>query len=326
MLDARDRVRQQMYQALVEALSGRYALEGELGKGGMATVYRARDLTQDREVALKVLHAELAARVGADRFSREIKLSAQLQHPNILPVWDSGTTEHGRHWYAMPLVSGHSLRDRIDEGGRLPIEDAVRIIREAAQALAYAHGRSIIHRDIKPENLLLGEQGTLVGDFGVAKAVDNTIDDGTTAGGGPALTESGFTPGTPRYMSPEQLFGARVDHRSDVYSLAATAYEALTGSLASLGGGGLDLFLQQMSDPMPKIRIHRPEVSEKLEAVVRKGMNPNPTRRYQTMAEFEAALASAVGASPAAGGLGQRVSAAFKALVGMGGSRGRSRN
>ena len=193
---------------LTEALRDRYLLERELGRGGMATVYLARDLKHDRPVALKVLHPELAATLGPERFQREIRLAARLQHPHILTVLDSGEAA-GQLWFTMPYVEGETLRSRLRGEGQLPLEDALRIAREAAQALQYAHEHRVIHRDIKPENLLLTSDGnTLVADFGIARAL---------GGGDERLTETGLSIGTPAYMSPEQASGDRgLDARTDI--------------------------------------------------------------------------------------------------------------
>ena len=186
---------------LQEELGTGYTLERELGHGGMATVFLARDLKHDRPVALKVLHPELAMSLGPERFLREIKLAARLQHPHILTVLDSGETA-GRLWFTMPFVEGDSLRDRLRRERQLPVEDALRIAREAAQALQYAHGHGVIHRDIKPENLLLTDDGnTLVADFGIARSLGSGTDE--------KLTETGLVVGTPAYMSPEQAAGDR---------------------------------------------------------------------------------------------------------------------
>ena len=193
-------------EQLARGLADRYRLERELGRGGMATVYLAQDLKHDRPVALKVLCPELAASLGPDRFQREIRLAARLQHPHILTVHDSGETA-GQLWFTMPFVEGESLRDRLRRERQLPVEDALRITREAAQALQYAHDHGVVHRDIKPENLLLTKDGnTLVADFGIARAV----------AGDEHLTQTGMSVGTPAYMSPEQASwgqGARCPHR-----------------------------------------------------------------------------------------------------------------
>src|SRR5262250_837901 len=198
--------------ALAAGLRDRYVLERELGRGGMATVYLAQDLKHDRPVALKVLRPELAASLGPDRFQREIRLAARLQHPHILTVLDSGEAS-GQLWFTMPYVEGESLRDRLNRERQLPVEDALRIAREAAAALDYAHRHGIIHRDIKPENILLTSEGnTLVADFGIARAL----------AGDEHLTQTGMSVGTPAYMSPEQASGDKaIDARTDVYSLSA---------------------------------------------------------------------------------------------------------
>src|SRR5829696_9588530 len=202
-------------------LADRYRIERALGRGGMATVFLAHDLRHDRPVALKVLLPELAATLGPERFQREIKLAARLQHPHILTVHDSGEAA-GQLWFTMPFVEGESLRDRLRRERQLSVEAAIRIATEAARALEYAHRHGVIHRDIKPENLLLTSDGsTLVADFGIARGL---------SGGDDRLTETGMSVGTPAYMSPEQAAGDRgLDARTDVYSLAAVLYEMLAG-------------------------------------------------------------------------------------------------
>jgi serine/threonine-protein kinase len=221
---------------LREALADHYAFERELGRGGMATVWLARDLRHDRPVALKVLHPQIAATLGAERFQREIRLAARLQHPHILSVFDSGAVRRPDGgtdilWFTMPFIDGESLRDRLNRERQLPLEDALRIAREAADALEYAHREGIIHRDIKPENILLTGSRTrdrgdgwhaLVSDFGIARALAGAGDE--------RLTETGLTLGTPAYMSPEQAAGDRtLDARTDVYSLGTVIYEMLAG-------------------------------------------------------------------------------------------------
>ncbi len=281
--------------SLAVTLADRYRLERELGRGGMAVVYLARDLKHDRPVALKVIRPELAGIVGGERFTREIRLAARLQHPHIASVYDSGATEGGQLWYTMPYIAGASLRARLGAEGRLPIVEAVRVTREAAQALEYAHHEGVIHRDIKPENILLTQDGTtLVADFGIAKALAVTPSEGTAAGTPlTQLTETGLALGTPAYMSPEQRLGAVLDGRSDVYSLAATLYEMLTGRLVSADGNFAAL-LQRTSDPVPWPRALREEISPALETVVRKGLQPDPDQRFPSMAAFKRALETAV--------------------------------
>ena len=211
---------------LETALLDRYRIERELGRGGFAVVYLARDLRHDRPVALKVLHAEIAASLGAERFEREIKLAARLQHPHILGVFDSGDAG-GRLWFTMPFIEGESLRDKLKREGQLPIADAVGIAREVADALDYAHRQGVIHRDIKPENVLLSGRHAMVADFGIARAIE--------AGGG-SLTQTGTAIGTPGYMSPEQATGERViDARTDIYALGCVLYEMLASEPLSPG-------------------------------------------------------------------------------------------
>jgi serine/threonine-protein kinase len=208
--------------SLNAALEGRYRIERELGEGGMAIVYLADDLKHDRSVALKVLKPGLAAVIGVERFLAEIKTTANLQHPRILPLFDSGEAD-GFLYYVMPYVEGETLRDRLDREGSIGIEDALSIAREAAQALDYAHAHGVIHRDVKPENILLGEGGAVVADFGIALAISEA--------GGKRLTEAGLSLGTPTYMSPEQAAGdSEVTPTSDVYSLACVVHEMLAST------------------------------------------------------------------------------------------------
>jgi len=207
-------------QLLKSALAGRYSVLSELGSGGMAIVYLADDLKHDRPVALKVLHPELAATLGPERFLREVKLTARLQHPHILPVFDSGDAE-GQLWYVMPYVEGESLRGRLSREPQLPLDDALRITQNVLSALSYAHGHGVVHRDIKPENILLEGEEAVVADFGVARAIDAAAE---------RLTETGLALGTPAYMSPEQASGERVlDGRSDVYAVGCGLHELLAG-------------------------------------------------------------------------------------------------
>ncbi|HEX9218737.1 MAG TPA: serine/threonine-protein kinase, partial [Gemmatimonadales bacterium] len=203
------------------ALADRYTIERELGHGGMATVYLAQDLKHHRKVAIKVLEPELAAALGPERFLREIEIAAGLNHPHILPLYDSGEAATSLY-YVMPYVEGETLRDRLKREGQLPLEDAVRITREVADALSYAHSHDVVHRDIKPENILFQAAHAVVSDFGIARAI--------TAAAGASLTATGIAIGTPGYMSPEQgAASARVDERSDIYSLGCVLYEMLAG-------------------------------------------------------------------------------------------------
>ena len=216
-------------QALSDALLDRYAVVRELGTGGMATVYLARDLRHEREVALKVLHPDLTESLGRDRFTREIHLAARLTHPHILPLYDSRAVG-GFLFFVMPVMQGQTLRERLMQEGPLPVEASVRIAEEIADALDYAHRHDVVHRDIKPENILLHEGHAVVADFGIGKAVVAAA--GTQVS---ALTQVGITVGTPAYMSPEQAAGESVDGRSDLFSLGCVFYEMLTGEPAFTG-------------------------------------------------------------------------------------------
>src|SRR5215213_2342133 len=229
---------------LTAALSDRYRLEHELGSGGMATVYLAQDIKHDRKVAVKVLRPELAAVIGAERFLSEIKTTANLQHPHILPLHDSGEADSFL-FYVMPFVEGESLRDRLTREKQLPIGDAVRIATEVAGALDYAHRHGVIHRDIKPENILLHDGSALVADFGIALAASKA--------GGERMTETGMSLGTPLYMSPEQAMGEReITARSDVYALGAVLYEMLTGEPPFTGATAQAVVAKVLTtEPMP---------------------------------------------------------------------------
>jgi eukaryotic-like serine/threonine-protein kinase len=266
---------------LAEDLSDRYVLQRELGHGGMATVYLAQDLRHDRPVALKVLDPELARALGAERFLREIKLAARLQHPHILPVHDSGETA-GYLWFTMPFVEGGSLRDRLRREGQLPIGVAVQITRETAQALSYAHQHAVIHRDIKPENILLAPDGNvLVADFGIAKAL----------GADEQLTATGVSVGTPAYMSPEQAAGERtVDARSDVYGLACVLYEMLAGEPPFTGPTAQAIIAKRFSTSATPVRVLRPDVPEHIEQAITTALARTPAGRFAGTDEFARAL------------------------------------
>jgi serine/threonine-protein kinase len=266
---------------LQEGLSGRYALERELGRGGMATVFLAHDLKHDRPVALKVLHPELAASLGPERFQREIRFAARLQHPHILTVLDSGEAA-GQLWFTMPYVEGESLRARLNRERQLPLEDALQIVREAARALDHAHQHGIVHRDIKPENILLTRDGsTLVADFGIARAL----------AGDERLTQTGMSIGTPAYMSPEQASGDKtMDARTDVYSLGAVLYELLSGEPPYTGATAQQIIVKRFTDPVPSVRRVRPSVPEALDKAIQRALAPTPADRFATPAQFAQAL------------------------------------
>ncbi len=280
---------------LADALRDRYLLERELGRGGMAAVYLARDLKHGRLVALKVLHAELAGALGADRFLREIKLAAGLSHPNILPLYDSGTLALADGvpglYYAMEFVDGESVRSRLTRERQLSVEDALRIASDVAAALAYAHKQGVIHRDIKPENILLsGYRGALgdwrvfLADFGIAKAVE--------AAGAERLTETGLALGTPTYMSPEQGSGEHnLDQRSDLYALGCVLYEMLAGQPPFTGVTARAVLARHALDPVPSLRSVRPTVPESLERILTRVLAKVPADRFATATEFGQALA-----------------------------------
>jgi serine/threonine-protein kinase len=293
-------------ERLNTALSGRYTIERKIGSGGMATVYQAEDLKHHRKVAVKVLRAELAAEVGAERFLREIEIAAQLQHPHILPLYDSGHAG-GILYYVMPFVSAGSLRDRMDREVRLPIDDAVRIARAVALALDYAHRRDVIHRDIKPENILLSEDQPVIADFGIAKATSAAggAERAAGEGEGGALTEGGLAVGTPAYMSPEQATAERkLDGRTDLYGLACVLYEALAGEPPFAGSNVRATMALHATQPAPSLRAKRPDVPLQVDQVVAKAMAKEPSDRYGTSLEFAEALAAPASGTAAVRGLG----------------------
>jgi len=270
--------------ALAAALHDRYRLERELGRGGMATVYLARDLKHARPVAVKVLRPELAAILGAERFLREIRLTASLQHPHILPLIDSGEAA-GQLFYVMPYVEGESLRQRLQHEVQLPLADALRLTTEIGEALDYAHQQGVIHRDIKPENILLSRGHALVADFGIALAVNQA--------GGERLTETGLSLGTPAYISPEQAVAeSQVDGRSDQYSLACVLFEMLAGEPPFTGPTAQAIIAKRFSEPVPHLRTVR-DVPAPLEQVVTRALARNPADRFATVNELVQALEQA---------------------------------
>ncbi len=266
---------------ITAALSDRYAIARELGAGGMATVYLAEDLKHDRKVAIKVLRPELGAVIGAERFLKEIKTTANLQHPHILGLIDSGQAD-GLLWYAMPFVEGESLRDRLQREKQLPIPDAVRIATEVAGALDYAHRHSVIHRDIKPENILLHDGSALVADFGIALAA-------STAGS--RMTETGMSLGTPHYMSPEQAMGEReITARSDVYALGCVLYEMLVGDPPFTGSTAQAIVAKVVTEHPRSLTAQRHTIPPHLDAAVLTALEKLPADRFASAAEFAAAL------------------------------------
>ena len=261
---------------LTDGLTGRYTLGRELGRGGMATVFLAHDLKHDRPVALKVLLPELAASLGPDRFQREIRFAARLQHPHILTVLDSGETA-GQLWFTMPYVEGESLRARLNSDGQLALKEALRIAREAAQALNYAHQHQIIHRDIKPENILLtGDGSTLVADFGIARAIGGDA--------GEALTQTGLSVGTPAYMSPEQANGTR----------ACVLYEMLAGEPPFTGPTAAAILMRRFSEAPPSVRKLRANVPEAVDQALQQALAQVPGDRFPTAGAFAEALEAVV--------------------------------
>jgi tetratricopeptide (TPR) repeat protein len=274
--------------SLADALRDRYTVERELGRGGMATVYLARDLRHDRRVALKVLRPELGFALGTARFEREIGIAARLHHPLILPVFDSGTSPASPgagscFWYTMPFVEGESLRDRLQRESQLGVEEALRIGCEVADALGYAHAHGVIHRDIKPENIMLSGEHSLVADFGIARALSTIGDD--------RLTETGLSLGTPTYMSPEQAAGEdQLDQRSDLYSLGCVLYEMLAGEPPFTGSSSRAIMARHAIDPVPSLRTVRANVPAGLEAAIRRALCKVPGDRFATAADFVEAL------------------------------------
>ena len=270
---------------LASALADRYRIERELGAGGMATVYLARDLRHDRDVALKVLHAELAETLGRQRFLREIRLAAGLTHPHILPLYDSGEAG-GFLYFVMPVMKGQTLRDRLQQEHQLPVESAVRIVTEVADALDYAHRQDVVHRDIKPENILLHEGHAVVADFGIGKAVLAAASETT------AYTQVGVTVGTPAYMSPEQAAGDPVDGRSDLFALGCVLYEMLTGQPAFSGPTVQSLIASRFVHTPPNVTTIRPAVPRALSDVVSRLLARSPDDRLVTGALVVEALRS----------------------------------
>jgi TolB-like protein/Tfp pilus assembly protein PilF/predicted Ser/Thr protein kinase len=275
-----------------------YAIERELGRGGMATVFLAQDLRHGRPVALKVLHPELAASLGPERFQREIRVAARLQHPHILTVHDSGVVDPipgsggtPAYWFTMPFVEGESLRSRLDRERQLPIDQALQIAREAARALDYAHQHGVIHRDVKPENILLTEDGsTLVADFGIARAL----------AGEEGLTQTGIAIGTPAYMSPEQALADKsTDARTDVYALGAVLYEMLAGEQPYTGATAQAVILKRFTEPVPSVRTTRPNVPAAVDQAIQRALAPVPADRFASAAEFARGIGSAVASATA---------------------------
>jgi serine/threonine-protein kinase len=293
------------YDRLTSALADRYRIERELGQGGMATVYLAEDIKHKRRVALKVLKPELAAVLGAERFVQEITTTAALQHPHILPLFDSGTAD-GFLFYVMPFIDGETLRSKLDRETQLGVDEAVRIATNVADALDYAHRHGVIHRDIKPENILLHEDRPMVADFGIALAV--------SAAAGGRMTETGLSLGTPYYMSPEQATAEKeISARSDIYSLASVLYEMLAGQPPHLGGSAQQIIMKIITETAQPVTVLRKSVPPNVAAALEKALEKLPADRFESARAFAAALSDPRFAGPggsrstaAAGGASKR--------------------
>src|SRR5687767_7480558 len=279
-----------MQEKVTEALKGRYKIARELGRGGMATVYLAEDLRHGRDVAVKVLHQDLASALGADRFLREIRLAARLNHPRILPLFDSGEAS-GFLYYVMPYVEGESLRERLNRDHQMTLEEALDIGRSVASALDYAHRHKIVHRDIKPENIMLNEGEAMVMDFGIAKAV--------TAAGSDTLTQIGMVVGTPAYVSPEQAAGeVEIDGRSDQYSLGCVVFEMLTGERPFTGPTAQAVLNRRFTEPVPSLKAVIDGVPDEVDAALAKAMAKDPAARFDTAGAFAKAMVPPVVTTP----------------------------
>ncbi len=263
---------------LTTALGDRYRVERAIGRGGMATVYLAEDLKHERRVALKVLKPELAAVLGADRFLREIRIAANLQHPHILPLYDSGSAGE-LLYYVMPYVSGDSLRQRLNRQGALDLETALALTRQVADALSYAHRQGVVHRDIKPENVLFDADGTaLLCDFGMARALVRASSD--------QLRTSKLLLGTPEYISPERAAGREVDHRSDIYGLGCVVYEMLAGEPPFTGRSARVVLARHLKERPPSLRVVRPDLPQSVEDAVLRALAKKPEKRWASGGEL----------------------------------------
>jgi serine/threonine protein kinase/Flp pilus assembly protein TadD len=271
-----------LHKGLEDALAGSYDIERELGRGGMATVYLAHDVRHNRRVALKVLHPDLSSSIGPDRFLREIQLAARLNHPHIVPLFDSGEAA-GHLYYVMPVMEGETLRDRLLRDGQIPLAESLQLVRGIASALDYAHRQNIVHRDIKPENVMLQDGEAVVMDFGIGKAV--------SVAGNDTLTQTGMVVGTPAYVSPEQAAGeSRIDGRSDQYSLACMLFEMLSGKKPFTGPTAQSVISKRFSEPVPSLRSVYEKTPDEVENALLKALSREATDRYPTTIEFAKAL------------------------------------
>jgi len=292
---------------LRESIGDRYTIERELGRGGMATVFLARDVKHDREVAIKVLHPELSASIGADRFEREIRLAAKLQHPHILGLYDSGAAD-GLLYYVMPFVRGEALRDRLDREKMLPVDEALRITLEVCSALNYAHEQGIVHRDIKPENILLSGEHSLVADFGIARAANDAS--------GQKLTQTGMAVGTPVYMAPEQSTGDQVGPTADIYSLGCMLYEMLAGEAPFTGPNAMAIMAKHLMEQVPSVRVLRSTVPVEVEEAIFHAMAKAPVDRPKTAQAFGEMLGATARGS--GGRLAMRPTSSMRGSTSMG--------
>jgi eukaryotic-like serine/threonine-protein kinase len=284
-------VKPELREQIQTALAGRYTLDRDLGRGGMASVVLVRDLQNDRMVALKVLHPELAPTVGGDRFKREIRVAAKLQHPNILNVLDSGETPGGQLWFTMPFVEGENVYERLERERQFTPAEALRITLAAASALDYAHRQGVVHRDIKPDNILLAGDEVLVADFGVARAVSEVAE---------KLTATGMIVGTPTYMSPEQASGDKaIDGRSDIFALGCVAYEMLAGEPPFKGPNPQATLMRRFMGPPRPLRP-MVQIPEHVEAAIVRSLAKDPAERFATASDFAKALAGLAVPAPAA--------------------------
>ena len=273
---------------LADVLGGRYRIERDLGRGGMARVYLAHDERESRMVAVKVIRHEVASQLGRDRFLREIEISARLRHPNIMPLLDSGDTG-GRLYFVMPYEEGQSLRVRLDTAPRPSIAEGVGILRDIARALAFAHGHGVVHRDVKPDNVMLWRQSAIVADFGVAKALTDAVAElhiGTP-------TQSGVVIGTPAYMSPEQAMGdPAIDHRADIYAFGSLAYELFAGVPPFTGANKIEIISAKLTKPLTPLAKHRPDVSGALARLIARCLTLDPQGRPARATELLEVLES----------------------------------
>ena len=277
------------FRKFQEVLAGRYAIERELGRGGMAIVYLANDLRHDRTVAIKLLQPDITSALTAERFLREIRITARLQHPNILGLFDSGA-EAGFCYYVMPFVEGETLRERLEREGRLGLPEAVAVATDLSAALSYAHSRGVVHRDIKPENVLFSAGKAMLADFGLARALTE---------GQRTITVAGMSLGTPAYMSPEQAQGLEgIDHRSDIYALGCIVFEAVAGQPPFTGPGMGRIIQQHVQTPPPPVRQFRSDAPAALDLVLEKALAKDPAARFQTADEMLTALRRIAGGDP----------------------------